>query len=100
MLTRQKIVELLQAQQSYLTAEFGVRKIGLFGSYVTGQPNETSDIDLLVEFERPIGFRFFELVDYLEALLGQRVDVLTPAGIQNIRIPRVAKNIAESVVYV
>lgn len=100
MLTRQKIVELLKAQQSYLRAEFGVSKIGLFGSYLIGQPNETSDIDLLVEFERPIGFRFFELVDYLEALLGHRVDVLTPAGIQNIRIQRVAKNIAESVVYV
>ncbi len=84
----------------YLTAEFGVSKLGLLGSYVQGQPNETSDIDLLIEFERPIGFRFFELVDYLEALLGHKVDVLTLAGVQNIRIQRVAKHIAESVVYV
>jgi predicted nucleotidyltransferase len=72
----------------------------LFGSYLKGQPDETSDIDIIVEFERPIGFRFFELADYLEDLLGRRVDVLTPAGIQNIRIKRVAKNITESVVYV
>jgi len=100
MLTRQKILELLQAKSPYLAAEFGVSKIGLFGSYLKGQPDETSDIDIIVEFERPIGFRFFELVDYLEDLLGQRVDVLTPAGIQNIRIKRVAKNITESVVYV
>jgi len=100
MLTRQKIVELLQAKSPYLAAEFGVSKIGLFGSYLKGQPDETSDIDIIVEFERPIGFRFFELVDYLEDLLGRRVDVLTPAGIQNIRIKRVAKNITESVVYV
>lgn len=100
MLTRQTIVELLQAKQPYLTAEFGVRKIGLFGSYAKGQPNESSDVDLLIEFERPIGFRFFEFLEYLEALLGQKVDVLTPAGIQNIRIQRVAQNIAESVVYV
>ncbi|MGH6635686.1 MAG: nucleotidyltransferase family protein [Gammaproteobacteria bacterium] len=100
MLTRGKIVELLQAKQPYLAAEFGVRKVGLFGSYAKGQPNESSDIDLLIEFEGPIGFRFFELLEYLEALLGQKVDVLTPAGIQNIRIKRVAQNIAESVVYV
>jgi predicted nucleotidyltransferase len=100
MLTRQKIIELLQAKYPYLAAEFGVSKIGLLGSYIKGQPNETSDIDIIVEFGRPIGFRFFELVDYLEELLGHRVDVLTPAGIQNIRIKRVAQNIVESVVYV
>jgi len=100
MLTREQILKLLQEQQSYLAAEFGIRKIGLFGSYARGRPDETSDVDMLVEFERPIGFRFLELVDYLESLLGPKVEILTPAGIKNIRIERVAKSIAESVVYV
>jgi hypothetical protein len=100
MLTRDRIVQLLQETQPYLAAEFGVSKIGLFGSYIQGQPTEASDIDLVVEFERPVGFRFFELVDYLEHLFGRKVDVLTPAGIQNIRIDRVAKNISETIVYV
>lgn len=100
MLTRDKIVQLLQKEQSYLAAEFGVSKIGLFGSYAKGQPDEASDIDIVVEFERPVGFRFLELVDYLEAVLGHKVDVLTPAGIQNIRIDRVAQSITESIVYV
>ena len=100
MLTKDKIVELLREKHPYLAAEFGVSKIGLFGSYAQGQPNETSDIDLLVEFQRPIGFRFFELVDYLESLFGHKVDLLTPAGIQNIRIERVAKSITESIMYV
>jgi predicted nucleotidyltransferase len=77
-----------------------VSKIGLFGSYAKGRPDETSDIDLLLEFERPIGLRFIELVDYLENLLGRKVDVLTPAGIQNIRIERIARSISQSVVYV
>ena len=75
-------------------------KIGLFGSYAKGKANANSDIDLVIEFEQPIGFRFFELVEYLEHLLGQKVDVLTPAGIQNIRIEQVARNISESIVYV
>ena len=100
MLSRRKIIELLQEKQPYLAAEFGVSKIGLFGSYAKEQANKASDIDIIVEFGYPIGFHFFQLVDYLEELLGQKVDVLTPAGIQNIRIKRVAKNIMESIVYV
>ena len=100
MLTKDKIVQTLKEKHPYLAAEFGVSKIGLFGSYAQGQPDPTSDIDLVVEFERPIGFRFFELVDYLENLFGHKVDLLTPAGIQNIRIERVAKSITESIVYV
>ena len=50
--------------------------------------------------ERWIGFRFIDLVDYLENLLGHKVDVLTPAGVQNIRIERVARSISQSIVYV
>jgi uncharacterized protein len=100
MLTRDEAVKLLQEKHPYLVAEFGVSKIGLFGSYAKGQSDETSDVDIVVEFERPIGFRFVDLVDYLENLLGRRVDVLTPAGIQNIRIEQVAKSITQSIVYV
>jgi len=94
------MIQLLQEKQSYLAAEFGVSKIGLFGSYAQGRTKETSDIDIVIEFSRPIGFRFFELVDYLESTLGAQVDVLTPAGIQNIRIKSIAKDITESIVYV
>jgi predicted nucleotidyltransferase len=100
MLSTEKVIELLQEKHAYLAAEFGVSKIGLFGSYAKGQSSDTSDVDLFVEFERPIGFRFIELVDYLENLLGQKVDVLTSAGIQNIRIERIARSISQSIVYV
>lgn len=100
MLTRDQIMELLRQNQPYLSAEYGVRRIGLFGSYAKGQPDEASDIDIVVEFERPIGFRFVELAEYLEHLLGRRVDMLTPAGIDGIRVARVAADIAESVIYV
>jgi len=99
-LTKDKIVEILKENHPYLAANFGVSKIGLFGSYAKGQPEETSDIDLVVEFQHPIGFRFFELVDYLENLFGHKVDLLTPAGLQNIRRERVAKSISESIIYV
>lgn len=100
MLTKERVVELLREQSTYLAGEFGIRKIGLFGSFAQGRPSDHSDIDLVVEFERPIGLRFIELVDYLENLLGRKVDILTPAGVQDIRRKTIAKSIAESLVYV
>ncbi|MBE2240281.1 MAG: nucleotidyltransferase domain-containing protein [Caldilineaceae bacterium] len=53
--------------------EYGVKRIGLFGSFASGTANEASDIDVIVEFQRPIGFKFIELVDYLERLLRREV---------------------------
>jgi hypothetical protein len=100
MLTKEKIIATLRGKQAYLAAEFGVSRIGVFGSFANGQPDEESDVDVLVEFDRPIGFRFFELADYLESLLGRKVDLLTPTGIQNIRRERVAQRILQGMVYV
>jgi len=100
MLTREKIIEILEEQYPYLASEFGVKRIGLFGSYAQGMPTQTSDVDIVVEFNCPIGFRFVEFAEYLEHLLGKHVDVLTAGGIQGIRIDRIARSIEESTVYV
>ena len=100
MLTKEEITKILQENLPYLTSEYGVKRIGLFGSYAKDMPAESSDIDVVVEFERPIGFRFVEFAEYLESILGKKVDVLTPAGIQGIRIEQIARNIRESTVYV
>jgi predicted nucleotidyltransferase len=100
MLTRDEITAVLRENLPYLASEYGVRRIGLFGSYAKDMPTESSDIDIVVEFARPIGFRFTELTEYLEGLLGKTVDVLTPAGIQGIRIEGIARSIRESIVYV
>jgi len=100
MLTREKITEILRENYLYLASEYGVRRIGLFGSYAKDVPTEASDIDIVVEFDRPIGFRFVEFTEYLERLLGKSVDVLTPAGIRGIRVDRIAKSIEEDIVYV
>jgi predicted nucleotidyltransferase len=100
MLTKERIVELLRKEHSFLAAEYGVKRIGLFGSYAKGLSTEASDVDLLVEFERPIGFRFVELAEHLESLLGKPVELLTPAGLQAVRVDRVGRSIEESVEYV
>ena len=100
MLEREKITEILRAEYSYLVSEYGLKRIGLFGSYAKGTPTESSDVDIVVEFERPIGLRFIEFTEYLESMLGKKVDVLTPAGIQGIRVDRIAQDIKENIVYV
>lgn len=100
MLTRETIVNRLRASYPYLTTEYGVKRIGLFGSFARGTADEASDIDVVVEFQRPIGFKFIEFVDYLEQLLGREVDVLTPVGMQGIRVSGIASNITEGIVYV
>lgn len=100
MLTRETVIERLRERDPCLRNEFGVKRIGLFGSFARETADETSDVDIVVEFQQPIGFKFIEFVDYLEQVLGREVDVLTPAGLQGIRVPNVARTIAESVIYV
>ncbi len=99
-LTTEKITSILSEKSEYLIETYGVKKIGLFGSYAKGTHTDASDIDIIVEFETPLGFKFMEFADYLEELLGKRVDVLTVGGLQGIRIPHVAQSIRESIVYV
>jgi len=97
---KELILATLRENFPHLAAEYGVTRIGLFGSFAKGVGGAESDVDLVVEFEKPLGFRFMQLTEYLEALLGREVDVLTPAGIAGIRVERVARDIAENTVYV
>ena len=99
-LTTEKITNILAEKSEYLAKAHGVKRIGLFGSYAKGTYTEASDIDIIVEFETPLGFKFMEFADYLEDILGKPVDVLTVGGLQGIRIPHVAQSIRESIVYV
>jgi len=97
---RDKVFKLIRENYDYLSTEFGVKKIGLFGSTAKGTATKESDVDIFIEFNRPIGFKFVRLVNFLEELLGEEVDVITKDGLNNIRIKKVAENIKASLVYV
>lgn len=99
-MTREEVIEILRKERANFVSEYGVKRIGLFGSYAKGTPARGSDIDIFVEFERPIGLKFIQFAEYLEKLLGNSVDILTPVGVETIRVEKVARNIAESIVYV
>ncbi len=99
-LTKEQITTILVEEFPYLLSEYGVSKIGLFGSYAKGTSTALSDVDIIVAFERPIGFKFMELADYLEERLGKPADVLTEGGLTRIRIPEVATSLKEGIVYI
>ena len=98
-LTRARILKTLRDHDEALK-KYSVQRIGLFGSYARGKQKRESDIDFLVEFEKPTYDNFFNLIVYLEKLFGRRVEVLTPDGVDSIRVPEVAQSIRDSVVYV
>ncbi len=100
MATNNTTLKLLKEELSYLSTEFGVEKIGIFGSVAKGIETKDSDIDIVVELKRPIGLKFIELVEYLEKLFNKKVDVLTGDGIENIRIGEIAEDIKRSIIYV
>ena len=50
-MTREKVIDVLRRELPYFVSAYGVKKIGLFGSYAKGTPAKGSDIDILVEFE-------------------------------------------------
>lgn len=77
MLTKNEIVNKLRDLKPYLNKEYSVKEIGLFGSFTDDTYNEESDIDLLVELEKPIGWKFLSLEIYLEKIFGRKIDLIT-----------------------
>jgi predicted nucleotidyltransferase len=94
------IKDIIKREYPYLKSHFGVKRIGLFGSFAAHTAREDSDIDLVVEFDVPIGFKFMLLAEFLEDKLGRKVDLLTPDGIETIRAKNVASRIKSGIVYV
>ncbi|TDA31278.1 MAG: nucleotidyltransferase [Hadesarchaea archaeon] len=80
--TVEEIRRVLAEHRREMRERYGVASLGLFGSFARGEQTEVSDVDILVEFERPIGLKFLELADYLEKILGMRVDLLTARAVK------------------
>jgi predicted nucleotidyltransferase len=80
-----------------LSKDFGVSRIGIFGSYARGEQNKDSDIDVLVEFHRPVNlFEFSRLKSFLTNQLGIQVDLVTPGALK----PLIKDEILRSVSYI
>ena len=90
---RSQVIEILSERRSELARKYGVKSLALFGSVARDQTTPASDVDLLVEFDRPVGY--FGL-DHLEALLGCKVDLGTPDSLK----PRIRERVMKECVLV
>jgi uncharacterized protein len=78
------ILATIEKQKSVLANEFGVRSLALFGSFARQTAKRQSDVDILVEFNRPVGlFEFARLKLYLEKKLGREVDLVTSEALRS-----------------
>ena len=95
MKTLEEIKTILKKHEKELKEKYYVKEIGIFGSYARGEAREGSDIDILVDFEKPIGFfRFLELEEYLSNLLGVKVNIVSKKALR----PFIGENILREVV--
>jgi predicted nucleotidyltransferase len=92
--TKQDILNVLDQNRSHLRA-LGVRRIGLFGSFVRGEQRPDSDIDLLVEFEagRKTFDTFMELSFFLEDVLEHQIELVTVESLSPYFGPHILKEV-------
>ncbi|UCE73492.1 MAG: nucleotidyltransferase family protein [Methanomassiliicoccales archaeon] len=90
------VLDILKKHEMEIKNKFSVSKIGLFGSSAREEQIESSDIDILVEFEEPSFDRFMDLSFFLEELLGKPVDLVTTNGIS----PYIETAIRKEVIWV
>jgi len=91
---RESVLKALEANRDAIR-QFGVRRLGLFGSSARGDAGESSDLDFVVEFDRKSFDAYMDLKAFLEHLFGCRVDLVLREAIK----PRLRASILESAVY-
>ena len=95
--TLKKNLAALQRSLPTLRREYQVRHLGIFGSVARGVATKKSDIDILIEFTKPIGFfKFVRLERELGHLLGRPVDLVTKRALK----PAIKRGILKDVRYV
>jgi len=96
MKTLDEIKSVLGLNKSLLFDKYDLAELAVFGSYSRNGQTEESDIDILVDFVKPVGLEFIELAVELESLLGLKVDLVSKNGIK----PRYFESVKEELVYV
>ncbi len=79
----QEIKNRLLKNKLRLFKDYPIKSLAIFGSYSRSEHNETSDLDILVEFSDRIGIRFIDLADELESIVGFKVDLVSKKGIKD-----------------
>ena len=90
------IKQILAQLKPELTQKYFVNSIGLFGSIVRDDFTDKSDVDIIVDFSKPIGVEFIDLADYIESKLSKKVDLVSRNGVK----PKYFHQIESEIIYV
>lgn len=90
------IVKTLSGSKVELSDRFHVKRLAVFGTYARNEQRPDSDLDLLVEFDMPVGIEFIDLADHLENTLKVNVDLVSRNGIK----PKYLREIQADLKYV
>jgi predicted nucleotidyltransferase len=82
MLSASNIEHILRNLKPILSDKFEVERIGYFGSFARGDQDANSDVDILVEFRRPLGWAFFDLQELLEKEFQRKVDLVSSKALK------------------
>lgn len=92
-----EIIDIIKSIKPEMEAIYGVKQVGLFGSFLRGQQKKKSDIDILVSFSRDIDlFDFLGLREYLEERLHHKIDLVMESALK----PHIGKRVLSEVEYV
>jgi predicted nucleotidyltransferase len=90
------IKRILTQLKPELKQKYFVNSIGLFGSIVRDDFTDKSDIDIIVDFSKPVGVEFIELANYIKSKLSKRVDLVSKNGVK----PKYFHQIESEIIYV
>lgn len=95
-MSKTEIIDLLKKHKTEIQQKYPVANLALFGSYARGDYTPDSDIDIMVEFNGPIGWEMVDLLEYLESLFTKmKVDLVSKDGIK----PRLWPYIQKDLIY-
>jgi len=102
--TKDDVIKIIKNEFPYLHKKYGITKIAIFGSFAKGSAKRMSDVDILVKLGKPLGLEFVGLADYLEKVLGRKVDIATfdcwKRSLDNPRYRAITENVGRDLLYV
>lgn len=93
MINKENIANILKANKLDLLARYHLKSIGIFGSFTREDFKDDSDIDILIDYDQPMGIEFIDLAEDLEEILKRKVDLVSKKGIKSKYFEEIKKDL-------
>ena len=96
MINKEHITKTLKDNKVDLATRYHLTSIGIFGSFAREDFKNDSDIDILIDYDQPLGIAFIDLAEELEKILNCKVDLVSKNGIK----PKYLEEIQKDLIYI